>query len=270
MLKKNMKLKSWRNIGFVGFIVLLLMLGAYSSFKPQAVTAFRPLLRSAEETMVSYQTRSDQQIETENFIIKYQSIDEELLQFIAETAEDKYREATAVFQYEPKDKVLLVVYNDPNRMMKTVMLNKEKPPMGVYYGNALHILDPTLWVNEGQDLEQVFYEEGPILHELVHLLTDHVAKGNFPHWFTEGVSLYFEYEVDGYEWGRGVTLSEVYDLEALTYGFHQMNQYEAYTKSFRLVNAFVEEYGRQALINLIEELGEGKDPEKVLAIFNEF
>jgi len=41
--------------------------------------------------------------------------------------------------------------------------------------------------------------ENTALHEMVHLFTDDLGKGNFPTWFTEGVSWYFEYKINGYE-----------------------------------------------------------------------
>src|SRR5690554_7253947 len=59
------------------------------------------------------------------------------------------------------------------------MLKKGDPPMGVYYGDSVHSLDPKHWVDSMEELDYKFYNEGPVLHELVHLFTDHSASGNF-------------------------------------------------------------------------------------------
>ena len=38
-----------------------------------------------------------------------------------------------------EDKILIVIYNCTDLMMSTTMLRKGDPPMGVYYGNSVHI-----------------------------------------------------------------------------------------------------------------------------------
>ncbi|KAB3532183.1 peptidase MA family metallohydrolase [Alkaliphilus serpentinus] len=219
---------------------------------------YKPVIRAVQYNYVSFNTRGFETTETENFIIQHQDIDEEIINYLGETAEDKYHAATKIFKYQPKNKVRMIVYNDGASMMKATMLNKAKSPMGVYYGNTIHILNPEVWYGDNQDYREVFYSEGPILHELVHLLTDHTAKGNFPTWFTEGVSLYFEYLIDGYQWGKELEDSQIpYSINQLTRDFYGLNQYKAYTKSFRLVDSFVENQGTEELIELIYHLGDG-------------
>ena len=85
---------------------------------------------------------------------------------------------------------------------------------------------------------------------------------------TEGVSLYFEYMIDGYEWGREVVfLEKNYTIEELNSQFSSLNQYEAYTKSFRLVRTLVENHGLDKLMEIISSLGDGHDFDEFLYLF---
>lgn len=253
----------------IGVIVFAMGFFLYEMQMHSVTVAFRPIIRNVENRIVDYRTHRYESVVTENFIIRYdEDISKDIIDMVARTAEDKYTHTVEAFQYKPQEKILLVIYDDPEALMRTTMLRKGFPPMGVYYGDTVHILNPTHWVKEEENLEAVFYSEGPLLHELVHLFTDHLAKGNFPLWFTEGVSLYFEYRIDGYEWGKDVVFEAgEYSLEDLTNNFHGLNEYMAYTKSFRIVNNFVEEQGFDALTEMIRALGEGRNIEEFIHFF---
>ena len=240
-------------------ILSTVLLVSLSLFNPQQMMIMvNPVIRVIENQILLYKIRDYKVLESENFIIKYDDIEQEQLQLVEKTAEDKYEALKEFFGFEPDKKIVLAVHNDSNRMMSTTMLRKGTPPMGVYYANSVHILEPSQLF--GDNTEERFYSEGPVLHEIAHLFTDHAAKGNYPMWFTEGVSLYLEYSVDGYVWGQGEIIdAEEYSIDNLTKSFFQLNQYLAYTQSFRLVKDFVDKHGEDELIKLINELGEGKN-----------
>ncbi|NMA04143.1 MAG: hypothetical protein GX925_05485 [Clostridiales bacterium] len=229
----------------------------------------RPLIRNIENKIVLYKTRKFTETETDTFVFRYEDIDDKILELIKDTAKSKYREIADIFQYEFEDKILVVIYNNTNLMMKTTMLRRGDPPIGVYYGDSIHILNPELWVEKSEGLEYVFCNKGPMLHELTHLFTDHVGNGNFPMWFTEGVSLYFEYLVDGYEWGKGIpfTDTDTYTIKELNNNLYGPDQYRAYTQSFRLVRNMVDSYGLDKLINTITLLGKGHNMNEFIYLF---
>lgn len=268
MLERRQKAYLLKGIPIVLFTIWLCMTSLYVSNKFGVIGAIRPFIRAVENRIVLYKTRNFSEIETDRFIYRYENIDQETLDLIIQTAEDKYRSIANIFQYELKEKILIVAYKDTDLMMRTTMLNKGDPPMGVYYGDSIHIADPKLWTTESQNLEEIFYKEGPVLHELVHLFTDHVGRGNFPIWFTEGVSLYFEYRIDGYQWGQEIDFSEKdYSIEELNSNFKRLNQYWAYTKSFRLVKGFVDQHGLEKLMEVIRLLGQGHSFDEFLYLF---
>lgn len=250
-------------------VIFVLSFGNFTKEFSPIVVAFRPIIRNIENKIINYRTHKYSSIETEHFILRYEKgIDKEVIDLVARTAEDKYKSTVELFEYYPQEKILMVLYDNPEVLIKTTMLKKGSPPMGVYYGNTVHILNPTQWVKNEENLEDVFYSEGPVLHELVHLFTDHIGKGNFPLWFTEGVSLYFEYKIDGYQWGKEVIFEDrEYTLEELTDNFHGLDEYLAYTQSFRMINNLVQEQGVETLMEIIKALGEGRKIEEYIHLF---
>ncbi|GAB6085835.1 peptidase MA family metallohydrolase [Alkaliphilus crotonatoxidans] len=254
MGKRRMPSSNFYLIILLTIVLFILLAG----LRTQVVLASaRPLVRGLEQQLVAIQVRNYKQIETDHYQIKYQNINGETLDLIAETAEKKYWAVSEAFQYKPDGKITLIIYDDPEEMLKVNFLNKDNPPMGVYFGNSLHILDPSHWISDQQNMKIIFESQGPVLHELVHLFTDHLGGGNFPLWFTEGVSLYYEYALDGYEWGKEVIVPKDYTLKKLYHSFNQLDQYQAYTKAFRIVKGYVEENGEKALLEIINSLGRG-------------
>jgi hydroxymethylpyrimidine pyrophosphatase-like HAD family hydrolase len=116
----------------------------------------RPLVRGMENKIVLYKTRNLKETETDTFIFRYEDINRQTLELIKDTAEDKYKEIIDIFQYEFKDKILVIVYDNADLMMETTMLRKGDPPMGVYYGNSVHILNPELWVKMTGEIVQMW------------------------------------------------------------------------------------------------------------------
>ncbi|SDL14137.1 peptidase MA family metallohydrolase [Natronincola ferrireducens] len=265
MKTKEILLKVFMVVSFLSIIGF----AAYRMYPSSTIATLRPMLRGMENTIVSYRVGNYDFITTEHFIICYDDgIDQEIVDLVAKTAEDKYRTVEEVFQYKTEEKILVVLYDDPRALMRNTMLRQGPVPMGVYYGDSIHLLNPVHWVKDLEEIDRIFYSQGPFLHELVHLFTDHVAKGNFPLWFTEGISLYFEYMVDEYEWGKDAVFEdEEYTLDILTKEFHQLDDYLAYTQSFRIIRDFVDIHGIEALLNILRDLGEGKDIKEFIHLF---
>ncbi|MDR5658871.1 peptidase MA family metallohydrolase [Serpentinicella sp. ANB-PHB4] len=260
-MKKIIKARYFKNHRLVRMIILsmaLILFVLSSTYSNGWTTFLRPGVRLAEQAVVAYKTNNYSELETNNFIVRYRNTNHEIVNLVANTAESKYKVLADIFSHEFNNKIRLIIYEDQEDMMNATLLKGERAPMGVYFGNTIHVHNPSKWIEEEADMESIFYSEGPVLHELAHLFTDHLARGNYPTWFTEGVSLYFEYSVDGYEWGKGVDIDEdIYTIKNLTERFHELDTFNAYTQSFRLVKGFVNQNGEDALIELIRSLGKG-------------
>ncbi len=245
-------------------VILLVVFFCFiiQSEKHVITMAMHPIIRQLENRIVNFQVRNYNELETENFIIKYGSISKEALEKISYIAEAKYLEIIKIFGTNYKEKIVIVVHDDEESFNNLFLIRGNNPLLGMYYGGALHINALNL-IGKEWDLDALWCLENTVLHEMVHLFTDHLGKGNFPTWFTEGVSLYFEYQINGYEWGREVEVPiDEYTISKLQHSFYELNQDIAYTQSFRLVKKFVDEKGVLSLVELISKLGEGEELEK--------
>lgn len=269
VLEKRKNIYKFKRV-YVFILLFIFLISVYATSNFNLVSSTRPLIRNIEQRIVLSKINDFNKIETDNFIFRYKETDRETLNLVMDVTEEKYEDLIDIFGYRFNKKIPVVIYEDMDLMMNATMLKKGQPPMGVYYGQSIHILNPNLWVEPSEDMYYKLYSEGPVLHELTHLFTDHSGGGNFPMWFTEGVSLYFEYMIDGYEWGKEVEFVEgEYTIEDLNNRFKSLNQYKAYTKSFRLVRSFVEEHGIMYLLDFITNLGDGHSFNEYIHLFKE-
>lgn len=235
----------------------MLMMGAIN-FQIVKVHVY-PLLRELQHEIIVYKTKDYHIKETEHFIIKHEKYDEEMIDLVAKAAEEKYIEVTKMFEYTPKDKITVIVYDDAQKLMQNTNLEQSKPPMGVYYASTIQILSPRLWVPSDQNMEDIFLNQGPMVHEVTHLLVDDLARGNYPLWFTEGMALYQEYVQTGYEWGENLNYDGApFTVEQLTNDFSNLNEMLAYKRSFELVRSLAEREGFEKLNQVLRELKKGE------------
>lgn len=197
------------------------------------------------------------ELETEHFIIRHKTDDLEVLSLVKEASEEYYDEICNQYNYYPEDKTVVVLYENPDVLLKNANLGKSKPPMGVYYASTIQILSPRLWAPANEDMEYLFMKEGPMVHEFTHLIIDDITKGNYPLWFTEGLALYSEYIYTGYEWGKEINKEKIYSINELNSEFNKLDQHLAYTQSFRVVKYMVETYGFEKVKEILKKLEDG-------------
>ncbi len=164
-------------------------------------------------------------------------------------------------RYEKIGKVNVILYSSEDSLRESLGMKKGEVPMGVYYGNTVHILSPRIWTG-GKTYEEIrekFMREGPVVHELTHLVLDHKTMGNYPLWFTEGVALYYEYKHTGFEWRRDMKQqSKNICIEALHKEFHSLDERISYRRAFDLIHSLVKVQGEKKLQMLIERLSKGE------------
>ncbi|ABY93604.1 hypothetical protein JCM16816_22300 [Thermoanaerobacter brockii subsp. lactiethylicus] len=240
---------------FIFIFVIILFVGFYFSNKIETVSY--TFIKSAKENILKNNVSSYKTAESEHFILKYSPEDQKYVSLVLKIAEKHYKGVTKDLGYEPKNKSLIIMYHDPEKMNKDFSLAKGESAMGLYLNGVISIQSPELWISPGQDLEKVFEHDGPIVHEFTHLIVDNVAKGNYPVWFTEGIALLEEYRENGFIWGEGIEEDKPYSLEELTYKFNQLDEVLAYKRSFEIVKAISDKYGMQSIRDILKYLGNG-------------
>lgn len=252
-------MKNIRKI-FLTITILLTILILTNSFniRGNLYMLFKGMPKQAMLTKI----QNYSEVNTDNFIIRFDdTIGQSTVELVAETAEKHYEFLCSLYKYKPNDRPIIILYSDPEQLVDNANLAESKPPMGVYYASIISILTPDSWVPQGLDIRETFIQQGPIVHEVTHLLVDERTKGNCPLWFTEGLALYSEYITEGYEWGKDIELNDVYTISDLN-DFKNQDPYLAYTESFRKVRFIVERYEFKIINDLLDALGKGEEFEE--------
>ncbi|MDT8902955.1 peptidase MA family metallohydrolase [Anaeroselena agilis] len=225
-----------------------------------------PVARQAAQAKMNYETRQMAAYETPHFIIKYSPADQTAVAMVAEAAEAAYTPVTKALGYAPPAKTLVILYRDRSELNRNFGWSGDQSAMGVYWGGVIQVLSPRAWLKDGADAE--FIHSGPMVHEYTHLVFDHLSRGNYPRWFTEGLAQYLEYKVNGYEWrtaanslhDRGYTQDELdRDFDSLA------NQALAYRESLAAVRYIAAVHGETGLKNVIAALAAGRTMEDAIA-----
>lgn len=245
------KLREWICVALLSLFILMI------NVNPLVVNAaIYDISSSIEKTRVSKLTEDYQIKLSEHFIIKYTKEDEANISMIMEELEDSYKKLEPVFNSNSNEKIIIIVFNNTKDMNQTLNLSSSQKSMGLYYSGFISVLSPDVWIRATKEQKEKIYKtKGPVLHELVHYFVDKKSKNNYPEWFTEGVALYFEKELLGFEMKDAEDIK--YSIDQLSKNFENLNQESAYRSSFDIISEYVKEHGETGLLEIIDKLGEG-------------
>lgn len=157
-------------------------------------------------------------------------------------------------------KIPIIISESADEISTATGASKNPIPMGVYFGGIINILSPSQWIDDDSEsrIKERFLREGPVIHELTHVLTDIKSNENYSVWFTEGVSLYYEYKYTAAEWREDLkNSSALITLSELENKFSKLDEAEAYRRSFDIISDYADKFGEQTLQERISELGAG-------------
>lgn len=235
------------------FLILILIVALLASRNSQALMRF---LVGQELNMT---TAAFSQISTEHYVIKYTTIDKDSVPMVAEAAEDAYQKVSRVVGVKPVQKITVVIYPDDHSLSRSFGWDKDEQAMGVYWAGSIRVLSPRVWL-EGSNQQERFEREGPMAHELTHLMVDELTRGNYNRWWTEGMAQYVEKQVNGFEFAdpfAGGQEVRYYSLSALDKNFDGLDQQIAYWEALQAVEYIVDQYGNDSLYRIMENLSRG-------------
>ncbi len=247
-------------------VAILLLAGAVfflAPFRTQMV--LYPLARQAAQAKMYYETRGMAAYETPHFIIKYDPAEKGAAAMVAQAAEAAYSPVTAALGYMPAGKTLVIMYGDRGELNKNFGWSNGQSAMGVYWGGVIDVLSPQAWLKDGTAGEYI--RTGPMVHEYTHLVLDHMARGNYPRWFTEGLAQYLEYKVNGYEWRTpdNALTSRLYTQSELDRDFDNLpSQALAYRESLAAIRYIAVVHGDDKLRQVIAALSAGRTMEQAI------
>ncbi len=136
------------------------------------------------------------------------------------------------------------------------------PTLGAYYLGKLELLAPQAWQPHlNLDEAIAFYaQQGPVVHELTHLLLDYQVAVSYPVWFSEGMAQYWEERLRGYVWQEGglAWREAPHSLDQLTDHFSSLPEAIAYQEALSLVSFLYERMGDGGVNQLLTALGRGQ------------
>lgn len=216
--------------------------------------------RDIMKISLDLQTRHWYVIDGKSFRVKYQPADASVARLVLYTAEDTYQSVNEMLDFYPEGPVDIYIYPTKETLNKSFGWDASVNAMGVYWAGTIRILSPLDWIEDEAQIETIFRESGPLVHEYAHLLVDYRTHGNYPRWLTEGVAQYVERELTGY------MLSSTTDERKGWYSFKDMDddfdllsdQSLAYQQSLLAVDYMVELGGFNSVLALLDELAQGK------------
>lgn len=219
--------------------------------------------------ILNYQTREYAVINSDSFSLKYTAEEQELAPVVLQLAEDYLRQAGEIFGVEHRTRrIPLVLFKDEASLNKSFGWSGEKSTAGVYWAGTIRIVSPRGWtgatdtVRNTNEAAKAFAKEGPLAHELTHLLVDEISGGNYPRWLTEGLAQYVEQQITGFTLGEPGPYAKAhpYAFAVLDKRFDQQeDQYLAYWQSLQAVRQLLARYGQERMMALLLALGNGQD-----------
>lgn len=184
-------------------LCIILIAGVYYFYKPLSVVTFK---LKGFDSMV-----------TPHFMVLFKPESSDCIPMVISVAEKTYDIVGEDFDFYPQEKIPIMVFPDRLSLQEAFNWPKDENTQGVYYRGIIYVQSPGAWIKETQDMERVFFEKGPMVHEYTHLVVDVLTGGNHTRWFTEGVAQYEERRVTGY------TLEEDFEIDRdLAYAYEDI------------------------------------------------
>lgn len=246
-------------------MAVLFMVGTFMLIRvPEGIKGYLyGFFREIARAQTLLRTHGWQHFEDDYLILRYRG-DKEGAALVQETTRLFYQRICDDFNFTPKQKIPIIVYASREELNASFGWPASENAMGVYWGGVIRVLAPRAWINEDdpEAVKRIFWQSGPMAHEMTHLVLDYVARGNYPRWFTEGLAQYEEYKITGFLFSQppGIWERGLYPLERMDRNFDALpDQTLAYRQSLSAVEYIVAVYGEDGLHKIINNLAQGKN-----------
>lgn len=192
------------------------------------------------------------------FIIYYQENDLPNSKKILDSLQSSYRRLSREMGVTLVDSV--VIYVTPSKKVFEQIVGSDFPKWSDGLAapvKNLIILKSPRWMPPETDNEAI------AIHELVHIVLNRATKGNpIPRWFNEGLAVYYSGE-KGYAANtlisKALVTSSIIPLSDIdeVLQFHKEKAQLAYQQSYMAVSYLFQQYGSDAVKNIIHKLGDG-------------
>lgn len=252
--------KGGREMRRILLFTSIIVIGFFSFFimKEHLQVSFYPIIKNFEKNRIMKSLEDYQTINTEHFTVYFKEKERDIGEITGEIIEDHYDEICSYFDYYPTEDIPIIIYEKGEDIIDTIKLKGETPPLGVYYSGTINLLSPNIWLS-GDNIEEEYRKTTPVIHEFTHLIVDAKTKGNYPLWLTEGLALFLEERIIGFEWNGGIGKTSDITLKDLNDNFDNIETDIAYRKSFEMVRYLNSKYEFDKFNLLLDNLGMGSN-----------
>lgn len=248
IMKKVLLYTSIIIIGFFSFFIM----------KEHIQVSFYPLIKDYQKNRILESLNDYETIKTKHFTIYFKEDEKYIGQITGDIIEEYYDEVCLYFSHYPIDDIPIIIYENEKDLIDTVKLQEDTfhAPLGVYYSGTINLLSPNIWIEE-DDLIEEYKRTTPVVHEFTHLIVDEKTKGNYPLWLTEGLALFIEEKLIGFQWNEGIGETSNITLKDLNYNFDNLKIDIAYRKSYETIVYLNSKYEFDNINLLLDNLGIG-------------
>ncbi|NPV91931.1 MAG: hypothetical protein HPY50_14290 [Firmicutes bacterium] len=245
-------------------MLILIFLG-WGRFPGMLRGWFYTVCREYGRVNLETSTRGLQETESAHFRVRCQPSDSDVADMVLEAAERVYEPINDALGFRPQGKVLIVIYPTSLELGKSFGWPADQSALGVYWMGTIRVLSPKAWITDESDFDERFWAAGPIAHEYTHFVVDHLTRGNYPRWLTEGLAQREDRDLTGFVFnvdGENLAEQKPYRLDQLDSDFDDRpDQMLAYWQSLAAVEFMDEHYSIDRIKDLINLLGRGYNQE---------
>jgi tetratricopeptide (TPR) repeat protein len=212
-----------------------------------------------------------QTLETEHFLLRHDPKNDKVLaRFMAKYLEEVWAELADLFQYRPKGKILIEVFNRHDMFSGRVVALPDLHTIGACTGRLVAMVSATK--DQAEIIVKPFNWVRVVRHELVHVFNLEQTDFKVPHWFTEGLAVSQERFPMPPSWlallKERVSSGELMNLDNVNLGFIRPGSGDewqlAYLQSFQYVEYLKETYGKQTIGGFLQAYADGLDTDAAL------
>jgi tetratricopeptide (TPR) repeat protein len=248
-----------------GLGLLYMRMGKEDEARKQLAAAFETdkfNVRVANSIKVLKHLDSYKTITTKHFDIRYDPKNDAILaRYMADMLEQLYAEYAKQFNYEPKNRILVEVFNNHEMFSGRTIALPDLHTIGACTGRMFAMVSP-----KGRGIPRAFNWGRVIRHELVHIFNLEQTDLQVPHWLTEGLAVSNEGFARPPLWNQvlvdRVAKNELLHLENITMAFvrprDQLEWNLAYCQSLLYVEYVKKTHGQPAIGRLLDAYRDGK------------
>lgn len=208
-------------------------------------------------------------IETPHFIIKYRDpIDRALALDMPDTLETFYREVTAAFDYQLREKTTIEIMPDKQYFAVRVTGMPEVWTIAACTGTVIAMSPPRPGPNQAGNYDWMRV----IRHEFTHTVTLEKTNNRVPHWFTEACAVSQEPEPRDYQTcqllASALAEHRFFTLDQINWAFVRPKRPDdralAYAQSEWMFEYITERFGHKAILKILDLSRDGAPENQVV------